>query len=190
MRKRKRGQLTIIGGPMFAGKTTKMLAIYDVLTKLGYSVMCFKSEVNAGGGIGHTNSHDERALPVLFINPNNPEKILKHLRGGTVKKVMIDSVQFFPKAKIKSVVDKLLSWGIDVYANGLIYDFRKKEFGATLDLMKQADEKIKLYAVCVRCGRRASHTERVRGGLKQKISTKRARYIPVCRQCHQVYKGK
>lgn len=186
---RKRGRLTVIGGPMFAGKTTKMLAIYNVLTKLGFSVLCFKSEVDASGGIGQTNSHDQRALPVIFINPNNPEKMLRHLKGGTVKKVMIDAVNFFPKSKIKRVIDKLLSWGIDVYVNGLLYDYRRKEFGGTLELLRKADEKIRLYAVCVKCGGKAAHTERVKGGLKQKISTKKAEYIPVCSRCHQVFKG-
>lgn len=189
IQKHKKGKLTVIAGPMFAGKTTKLLAIYDILTKLGYGVLCFKSEVDGDGGIGHTNSHDERPLPVIFINPKHPEKILRHVSEDGVKKIIIDAVHFFPKPEIKKVINKLMTWGVDVYVNGLIYDYRKKEFGATKNLLARADEKYILYSVCVKCGAKASNTERIKGGTKQQISSKKARYIASCNSCHRIYRG-
>ncbi len=188
MGRKKKGRLTVIAGPMFAGKTNKALTLFRVLTRLGYPVLCFKAEVAGSGGMGHTNSHDERSLPVIFIDPDQPERILKYIFTDEMK-VIIDNINFFPKDKAKKLVAELLAKGIDVYATGLLYDYTKKPFGVTLDLFKKADEKIELFAICVKCGKKASHTERVSGKTGKIASTKEAEYFPVCAKCHQVYRG-
>ena len=83
--KPKKGKLTVIAGPMFAGKTTKLLTLFSVLSDLDFSVLCFKAEALSNGGMGHTRSHDERPLPVIYIDMNKPEKIL-HYVGVVVSK--------------------------------------------------------------------------------------------------------
>lgn len=197
-----KGKLTVIAGPMFAGKTTKLLTLFSVLSNLGYSILCFKSEAKSNGGMGHTRSHDERPLPVIYIGMDQPEKILQYvgptspgLRGASrdgIQKVIIDAVHFFPKVGFISVVKKLLSQGIDVYVNGLIYNYRREEYGPTKSLMEMADECIEQYSICVKCGAKAPHTERVAGGTEVSIGTtgrEKAQYIAVCSSCHKIYKG-
>lgn len=177
---------------MFAGKTTKILTLFSVLSNLGYSILCFKAEAKKVNGMGHTKSHDERPLPVIYVSMDQPEKILQYVGKEGIQKVIIDAVHFFPKEKILSVIRKLLFQGIDVYVNGLIYDYRKNEFGATKTLLTMADEPFELYSVCVRCGGKAEHTERISGGTSQAIGTtgsKKAEYIAVCSKHHQIYQG-
>lgn len=186
----KRGKLTVIAGPMFAGKTTKLLTLFSVLSNLNYSILCFKAEARKTGGMGHTRSHDERPLPVIYVSMDEPEKILQYVGKDGIQKVIIDAVHFFPKSKILKIIDTLLSQGIDVYVNGVIYDYRKKEYGATKDLMKLADDALELFSICVRCAGRAEHTERISGGHEQSIGTtgaQKASYVPVCAKCHKVY---
>lgn len=188
----RRGKLTVIAGPMFAGKTTKLLTLFSVLSNLGFSLLCFKAEAESNGGMGHTKSHDERPLPVIYIRYDKPERILEYVGQQGIQKVIIDAIHFFPKDRFVAVVKKLLGWRIDVYVNGLIYDYRKKEYGATKTLMKLADERIEQFSICVKCGGRAMHTERVAGGTEISLGTtgtKRAEYIPVCASCHVIYKG-
>ncbi len=190
--KKKRGKLTVIAGPMFAGKTTKLLTLFSVLSNLGFSILCFKAEAQSNGGMGHTRSHDERPLPVIYIGMNEPEKILQYVGREGIQKVIIDNINFFPKGTFIKVVQSLLKRGIDVYVNGLIYDYRKKEFGATRVLMQMADECIEQFSICVKCGGKAAHTERVAGGTEQSIGTTgkvAAKYVAVCSFCHQLYKG-
>ncbi len=190
--KQKKGNLTVIAGPMFAGKTTKLLTLFSVLSKLNYSILCFKAEAKSNGGMGHTRSHDERPLPVIYISMDRPEKILQYVGKEGIKKVIIDAIHFFPKQRLIKVVNQLLKQGIDVYLNGLIYDYRKLEYGATKTLMKQADECIEQFSICVKCGGKAAHTERISGSTEQSLGTtgqKKAEYIPVCNSCHVVYKG-
>ncbi len=186
----KKGTLTVIAGPMFAGKTTKLLTLFSVLSNLHYSILCFKAEAQSTGGMGHTRSHDERPLPVIYISQDTPEKILEYVGKDGIQKVIIDAIHFFPKDRFIAVVKKLFSQGIDVYVNGLIYDYRKKEYGATKTLMKLADECIEQYSICVKCGGKAAHTERVAGGTQQSIGTTgnvAVKYIPVCASCHKMY---
>ncbi|EKD67894.1 MAG: hypothetical protein ACD_48C00160G0003 [uncultured bacterium] len=186
------GKLTVIAGPMFAGKTTKLLTIFSILSNLGYSILCFKAEAKSNGGMGHTRSHDERPLPVIYIDMNKPQRILEYVGRDGIQKVIIDSVQFFEKKPFLVVVKKLLAMGIDVYCDGLIYDYKKREFGGTKALMKIADESIIQYSICVRCAHRAEHTERIAGGTEQSIGTTgkiKAMYIAVCSSCHKIYSG-
>lgn len=188
----KRGKLTVIAGPMFAGKTTKLLTLFSVLANLGYSILCFKAEARKIEGMGHTRSHDERPLPVIYISLDQPEKILQYVGQDGIQKVIVDAIHFFPKDRFIKIVNQLLDQGIDVYLNGLIYDYRKKEFGPTKTLMGMADECIEQYSICVRCGGRAQHTERISGGHEQSIGTsgsKKAEYIAVCASCHRIYQG-
>lgn len=189
---KKRGKLTVIAGPMFAGKTTKLLTLFSVLSNLGFSVLCFKAEARRISGMGHTKSHDERPLPVIYISMDQPEKILQYVGRDGIQKVIIDAVHFFPKDKIIPLVKTLLGQGIDVFVNGLIYDYRKQEFGPTKALLAMADDTLVQYSVCVRCAGIAAHTERISGGTAQSIGTtgqKKAEYIPVCAAHHRIYKG-
>lgn len=189
---KKRGKLTVIAGPMFSGKTTKLLTLFSVLSNLGFNIMCFKSEARKISGMGHTKSHDERPLPVIYVSMDEPEKILQYVGKDGIQKVIVDAAHFFPKDRFITVVETLLVQGVDVYVNGVIYDYRKHEFGATRALMKKADECIEQYSICVRCGAKAPYTERISGGTAQSIGTtgmKKAEYIAVCATCHRVYQG-
>lgn len=186
----KKGHLTVLAGPMFAGKTTKLITLFRVFSKNGFKVLCFKAE---GADViyrkGKTNSHDERILPVIFIENKKPNLILKIIKKEKPNKVLIDSTQFFPYASMKRVVAKLLDQNIDVIVNGLLYDYKRKYFRLMHELFDLADERMELFAICERCGARAKNTERVAGGVKRLEATSRSKYIATCSRCHKIYKG-
>lgn len=187
----KKGRLTVIGGPMFAGKTTKLITLYRIFTKNGSRVLCFKAEgAEVNDRIGQTDSHDERPLPVTFIEKDKPEMILKLAKKAKAERVLIDATQFLPVVETKKIILKLLSEGIDVIVDGLMYDYKRKYFRLMHELFDLADERIELFAVCERCGARAKHTERVAGGVKRLEATSKAKYIASCSRCHRIYKGK
>ena len=187
-----KGKLTVIAGPMFSGKTTKLLTLFSVLSNLDLSILVFKAEAKKINGMGHTKSHDERPLPVIYIEQNEPEKILQYTKNNTIQKVIIDNINFFPKGPFIKVVKTLLAQGIDVYVNGLIYNYRKEEYGATKALMAMADDCIEQFSICVKCGGKAQHTERIAGGTEVSIGTTGktiAKYVAVCSSCHKIYQG-
>jgi thymidine kinase len=83
-------------------------------------------------------------------------------RGGRLDYLVCDEVQFYTPAQadqLATVVDEL---GADVYAFGLITDFRGVLFDGTRRMLEIADERIQLQveARCW-CGNRATHNARL-----------------------------
>jgi thymidine kinase len=42
----KKGKLTVIAGPMFSGKTGKLVALIEVFTKMGHKVLVVKPSID------------------------------------------------------------------------------------------------------------------------------------------------
>lgn len=82
----------------------------------------------------------------------------------TADVVCIEEVQFFDERIIDLCVG-LADKGVEVICAGLDQDFGRRPFGPMPGLMCAADEVVKLRAICMKCGRPASHTYRqINGG--------------------------
>ncbi len=183
------GKLTVIAGPMFSGKTGKLVAMVEVFARMGYKVITVKPKLdNRYGGKEEIYSHDNRTSPALIVDGETPETIVEKILSEHVKKVIFDEVQFFEKEKIKKVIDVLKKKGLHLIAAGLLYDYQRRPFGATPELLGLADERLELFAVCQRCGSLARHSERVRGGKGQVDVGAANKYIAVCERCHKIYR--
>jgi thymidine kinase len=187
--KKQKGKLTVIAGPMFSGKTGKLVAMVDVFTKMGHKVLTVKPKLdNRFGGKDEIHSHDHRAADALVVDGEEPEIILEKILSTGADKVIFDEVQFFEKEKVKKVISRLKKGGIHVIAAGLLYDYKRQPFGVTPDLMGLADERLELFAVCQKCGSLARHTERLKGGKGQVVVGAGDKYIASCEHCHKIYK--
>ncbi len=183
------GKLTVIAGPMFSGKTGKLVGLVDVFTKMGYRVVIIKPKIDNRYGVSEEIiSHDKKRTKALLVDGESPESVIKQILANDVDKVIIDEVQFFHKEKIKVVVKTLRKLGKHVIAAGLMYDYRRAPFGATVDLMGLADERLELIAICQKCGSLARHSQRIRGSKKQVDVGAANKYIAVCESCHRIYK--
>jgi len=173
---------------MFSGKTSKLVAMIEVFTKMGYSVLTVKPAIdNRYGGKKEIHSHDHRKSKALVINGETTEAIMQKILATGADKVIFDEVQFFDKEKIKNVVMALKKKGKHIIAAGLLYDYKRQPFGATPDLMGIADEHLELFAVCQKCGSIARHTERRRGGKSLVVVGAADLYIASCEKCHRTY---
>ena len=188
-KRRGKGKLTVIAGPMFSGKTGKLVALVDVFTNMGYTVLTVKPKIdNRYGGKKEIHSHDHRRSKALVMDSEPKDVMVKKILATKAEKVIVDEVQFFEKETIKSVIVALKKKGIHVIAAGLLYDYKRQPFGATPDLVGLADEYLELMAVCQKCGSLARHSERM-GGKKGVIEVGAAdKYIAVCERCHRIYK--
>lgn len=184
-----KGKLTVIAGPMFSGKTGKLVALIEVFTKMGYKVLTVKPAIDSRyGGKKEIHSHDHKTSNALLIGKETTKEILKKILATGAKKVIVDEVQFFDKDVIIDVIMNLKKLGIHVIAAGLLYDYKRQPFGATPDLMGLADEHLELFAVCQKCGSLARHTERERGGKSLVVVGAADSYIAACEKCHRVLK--
>ena len=65
----------------------------------------------------------------------------------------IEEAQFFDEGIIE-VCRRLADAGNEVIASGLDMDFKGEPFGPMPRLLAEADEVVKLRAICARCGRK------------------------------------
>jgi thymidine kinase len=184
-----RGKLTVIAGPMFSGKTGKLVAMVDVFTRMGHTVLTVKPKIDNRYGIrDEIHSHDHRKSAAIVVDGEALEYIIEKIINSKADKVIFDEVQFFDKPKILLIISKLRKLGIDIIAAGLLYDYKRQPFGVTPDLMGLADERLELFSVCQKCGSLARHTERVGGGKSQVEVGAADKYIASCEKCHKIFK--
>jgi len=184
-----KGKLTVIAGPMFSGKTGKLVAMVDVFTRMGHKVLTVKPKIdNRYGGKKEIHSHDHKISKAIAVDGESPEVIIEKILATGADKVIFDEVQFFDREKIKKVIAFLRKKGIHVIGAGLLYDYKRLPFGVTPELMGLADERLELYAICQKCGSLARNTERTKGPKGQIVVGAADSYIASCDQCHRIYK--
>ena len=187
--KKSKGRLTVVAGPMFSGKTSKLVAMVEVFTRMGYRVLTVKPKLdNRYGGKKEIHSHDHKKTPAIAVDGESPESIIQKIIATGSDKVIFDEVQFFDKDKVMQVIAVLRKMGIHVIAAGLLYDYQRKPFGATPDVMGLADERLELFAICQNCGSLARHTQRNKGGKGQIVVGAADMYTAACEKCHRIYK--
>lgn len=183
-----KGKLTVIAGPMFSGKTGKLVGMVDVFTRMGHKVLTVKPKIdNRYGGKEEIHSHDHKKSKAIIVDGETPEVIIEKILKTGADKVIFDEVQFFDKEKVKKVIALLRAKNIHVIAAGLLYDYKRQPFGVTPELMGLADERLELYAVCQKCGGLARHTERTKGPKGQIVVGAAESYIASCDKCHRIY---
>lgn len=185
-----KGKLTVIAGPMFSGKTTKIMSMIHVFNRMGYAVLTVKPAIDVRFSQAHEiQSHDNRSSHALVINGEMPEEIIDKILADKPDKIIFDEIQFFDKTKILAVIKQLKKLKLHVIVAGLLYDYQRKPFGATPDLLGLADERLELFSVCQKCGSLARHSERRKGSKKVTIDVGAAdKYIAVCEHCHKIYR--
>ena len=187
--RKKKGRLTVVAGPMFSGKTSKLVAMVEVFTRMGHKVLTVKPKLDDRyGGKNEIHSHDHRASKAIVVDGEPKEQIIEKIEATGADKVIFDEVQFFDKKKVMSIIEYLRNKGVHVIAAGLLYDYQRKPFGCTPDLMGLADERLELFAICQKCGSLARHTERVAGAKGQIVVGASNMYIASCEKCHKIYK--
>lgn len=185
----KKGKLTVVAGPMFSGKTTKLVGMVKVFEKMGHTVLTVKPLIDDRyGGKQEIHSHDHLTTKAIAVDGEPAEAIIDKILAFKPDDIIFDEVQFFDSEKIKKVILALKKKKIHVIAAGLLYDYQRKPFGATADLLGLADERLELYSVCQKCGSIARHSERRKGSKKQTIDVGASdKYIAVCESCHKIY---
>lgn len=155
------GHLTVVCGPMYAGKTTELLKrILWAKNGQGRKVAVLKPAFDTRYSTTQVKSHDGLAADAISFTDWSDERIVNEVADADV--VCLDEVQFMIEPYISgdtpAFIRRVLSLGKDVVANGLDLDWRGEPFPITAALMAMADEVIKQSANCTICGRPATKT--------------------------------
>lgn len=156
------GTLTVYAGPMYAGKTTALIAELETSLEDGKSVFVVKPIIDDRYSAEDVVSHDGTSLKketghtVKCLGLNDVVD-LEFLEDVDV--LLIDEAQFF-KDLCYAYVPMYLEHGIDVIAVGLDMDSEGKGFGSMPFLLERANVVYKLSSICSVCGEEATRTFR------------------------------
>jgi len=147
--------LTVITGPMFAGKSSKLISMALAHRIAGHYTVCFKPSNDVRYNKNKIATHDGKTINAIPIDPNIPSQILTRIQefkpfsDEEIKVVLVDEAQFFEsKSLIKTIEDLLYIDGRTIIISGLSQDSSGKPFGAMPHLLAIADDIIHLKAVC------------------------------------------
>lgn len=191
------GSLTLIFGPMFSGKTTRLiqeLTRFVDVTAVSHNTKClfinhiFDDRNKDIGISSHGSSFKGISNLIDVVQCDN----LEELNVIDYNVIGIDEAQFFKN------LDNVYDWvnsGKVVIVSGLISDSFMKPFGKIHSLVTFADNIIQCHAICSECiknktsiitpdvlsSMKASFTFRL-DETKEQISVGASgKYIPVCR---------
>ena len=172
--------LKIILGCMYAGKTSKLINIYNMMkfSNIPTLVINYKEDTRYSNTL--LSTHDKKMIPCI-----QSLNLMDTMKNGTIeeKVIIINEGQFFPD--LVKFVKELLAKDKHIYVCGLDGDFQMNKFGGILDLIPLCNEVEKLSAICSICanGTKAYFTKRITSETGQKVIGSN-NYLPVCRKCH------
>jgi thymidine kinase len=199
------GYLEIIIGPMFSGKTSKLLEIYKQckFCNIPVSVINYSEDKRYHNEM--LSTHDKIMIPCIqsdnlryFIDLNYLNEELNKNgdfdKFDKIKKdvddvyesnvILINEAQFF--GELKEFVMTMLKMNKKVYLAGLDGDFKREKFGEILDLIPICDKVTKLTSLCGICkdGTLGIFSLRLTDENQQKLIGSN-NYTPVCRKCYK-----
>lgn len=192
------GFLRLYVGPMYAGKSSRLLADLTTLADIGHTVLFINhiSDVRTTRGNDVFSTHSSHFTKMSENITSVKVENLSHIDVSTFDVIGIDECQFFDDLRetVKGWVNVERK---TIICSGLDGDAFMEEFGQTLRLIPLADEVIKLHARCLKCldekrgtnlmGIPAPFTIRVSRERDQKIVGGSEIYVPVCRHHHLIY---
>ena len=186
----KSGKLTVVTGPMFAGKTTWLLQELARLDEENKKCLVLRPVIDNRYGdnaiYAHGGNGNYPATEVDTHDPNGIISILTSIDG--VDTVVVDEAMFFPQALVE-VIEVVLAQGTNVIAAGLDTDYRREPFGVMPELMKMANSIVRLQAECYECGREANWTVRLAGTTDVEQVGAACDYQPACDEHYTLYVG-
>ena len=171
--------LELIIGPMFSGKTSRLVDIYKQCQFCNIPVSVINHSIDIRYHDTMLSTHDKVMIPCIKTNTIN--EILDKLESSQV--IIINEGQFF--YDLYTTVVSLLLKGKKIYVGGLDGDFERKKFGQILDLIPMCDKVTKLTSLCSICkdGKPGIFSKRLTLETEQTIVGSDI-YIPVCRSCY------
>lgn len=176
---KKVGNIEVIAGSMFSGKTEELIRRLNRAKIAKQTVEIFKPIIDTRYSEDEVVSHNDNSIRSTPVE--NSSNIL--LLSGNVDVIGIDEAQFFDNGLIDVVV-KLANMGSRVIIAGLDMNFKGAPFGPIPGIMAVADHVTKVHAICVRCGSIAQFSHRLTEQEQVVVLGEKDKYEPLCRSCY------
>jgi thymidine kinase len=187
------GYLELILGPMFSGKTSRIVEIYKQCEFCNISVTVINHTIDNRYDDELLSTHDKVKIPCIKTERlsdvwtkddlSNIHRVEEKFKVASSDVILINEGQFFED--LYEVVVEMLKQNKKIYICGLDGDFERKKFGTILDLIPLCDKVTKLTSLCSLCknGTPGIFSMRLTNETDQTVVGS-DNYIPVCRKCY------
>ena len=172
-----KGQIHLIFGPMFSGKTTELLRQIVRFTLAKLDCVVIKYSADTRYAVDEAATHDQRMIKAIPCE--KLEDVYHVVKTNDI--VGIDEGQFFPD--IVPFCERLANEGKIVIVAALDGTFQRKPFGSVLELVPLAESVQKLSAVCMECFNPAAFSKRIGNDQRVQVIGGAESYAAVCRRC-------
>ena len=164
-----RGTLDVYAGPMYAGKTSKLLQRVLWLDHQSKKVLVVKPAKDNRYNEDTIVTHNQLSYPCISFSEFSEIEDNYNIMPYNFNTVCLDEIQFMETKDTLSSVEMWLRNGVNVIAAGLDQDSRGVPFETTSQLLGLADCVEKIKAICTVCGKPATKTYRIKasGGRVQ-----------------------
>lgn len=188
---RKFGWIECICGSMFSGKSEELLRRIKRGVIAKQNVLLFKPSIDTRWDIDKVSTHNGNSFESVTITA--ADEIYDYVKGKKYDIIGIDEIQFLDR-DIITVINDLADKGMRVIVAGLDMDFKAEPFHPMPEIMAISEMVTKLHAVCNKCGKEASRSQRLINGEPAKyddpivVIGADESYEARCRHCHEIKK--
>jgi thymidine kinase len=176
------GQIEIITGGMFSGKSEELVRRLRRAIIARQKVQVFKPAADNRHRPERVVTRDLREVSALSVRDS---RALRDALEPDVQVVGIDEAQFFDDQLVE-LATELADRGVRVIVAGLDQDFLRRPFGPMPALLSLAEFVDKMHAICVSCGAPAHFTQRTAGGEELVQVGDGESYEARCRACYEL----
>ena len=180
--KKKAGNIEMIVGPMYSGKTSKLQMEKKKCEIAGKNVfvISYSGDSKRTGELNIIKTHDGFKSEATFVDKCGLTMTFDKSRDFDV--VIIDEGQFFDNLKV--VCESWSNQGVRVIVAGLVSTFKRDPFRNMTDLLSIANKITMLTAICKGCKKDiANCSQRIDESEQLELIGGKDKYIPVCTDC-------
>lgn len=162
-------EMHVICGPMFAGKSSKLIELAKTFTDQGLQVAAIKPAIDhrydKADIVAHTGQRmSDVGVPIAVADINIPNisdvRFIGEFKKDNINVLLIDEAQFFTPSGIAALKILGMSASHVVVFAGLELDAFGKPFGCMGELLCEADTITKIQGVCAVCQHPSTRTFR------------------------------
>ena len=175
------GYLKVILGPMFSGKTTELIRIFNKYNSC--DIKCCVINHISDDRYDKEKMCNHNGVALTSFNYKTLSDCLHLVSYYDI--FLINEGQFFKD--LYDIVNILVNMHKKrVYVCGLDGDYKRRKFGSILDIVPLCDEVTKLKAICKRCKKNpAIFTHRLSNEQEQTVIGS-DNYASLCRNCYNM----
>ena len=182
--------ISVIYGPMFSGKTTKLLKLYNLYVKIYGKDKCIaiNYELDDRYGTNAIISHNNEFVECYCV-----KNIEEFITGETYNIILNAQYIFINEAQFFESIDK---WVLFLHSNlkktvilcGLDLDYKNDSFGTMMNLLPYASKIVPLSGICHNsknglCTGLSCYSHRIVNSDAQ-VLIGTHEYIPLCKTCY------